>query len=307
MVALADRFTRETYTPQNRTAHNSYRPKNAYTHFSLQPKNRGPATKNRILSTKYLDQELEWYYYGFRYYSPELGRWPSRDPMGEWGSKLLYSYCENTPVISVDGLGLFPTLPELVWSWTGPWINVDTTWFERFYELHALIIRKWFQCKCGETDGCCDDTTCGWYRDGIEFEDLLLRRIRESKREIEQQRLLLFLYELSGNAQGPGPSPIDPMPDLPDWMRELLPDGAADALEEAEAALEETARRNYVTGLSNQTVTEIGPTEVVEENPFPEPVARDLPPCTCRNNGDYGYIEELSDYFSFRTDWSIVE
>jgi RHS repeat-associated protein len=105
MVALADRFTRETYTPQNRTAHNSYRPKNAYTHFSLQPKNRGPATKNRILSTKYLDDTTGWYYYGFRYYSPELGRWPSRDPIEEEGGINLYGWCANDGIDKNDYLG----------------------------------------------------------------------------------------------------------------------------------------------------------------------------------------------------------
>ena len=85
MVALAEKFSRETSTPQNRTVQNSYRPKNAYADFFLQPKNRGPATKNRILSSKYLDDSTDWYYYGFRYYSPDLGRWISRDPIGEWG------------------------------------------------------------------------------------------------------------------------------------------------------------------------------------------------------------------------------
>ncbi|MCF7855854.1 MAG: hypothetical protein K9N51_13730 [Candidatus Pacebacteria bacterium] len=34
-------------------------------------------------STKYLDAETGLYYYGYRYYSPELGRWPSRDPLGD--------------------------------------------------------------------------------------------------------------------------------------------------------------------------------------------------------------------------------
>jgi len=39
-------------------------------------------------STKYLD-ETGLYYYGYRYYSPQLGRWPSRDPITELGSVLL--------------------------------------------------------------------------------------------------------------------------------------------------------------------------------------------------------------------------
>ena len=40
-------------------------------------------------STKYHAPETGLYYYGCRYYNPELGRWLSRDPIGEVG--LLYS------------------------------------------------------------------------------------------------------------------------------------------------------------------------------------------------------------------------
>ena len=108
MVALAEKYTRESYTPRNRTAENSRSPQNAYPDFFLQPKNRGPATNNRILSAKYLDDSLEWYYYGLRYYSPELGRWPSRDPIGEWGGENLYEFADNNGVSSVDILGLIP-------------------------------------------------------------------------------------------------------------------------------------------------------------------------------------------------------
>ena len=34
-------------------------------------------------STKYYDAETDLYYYGYRYYSPSLGRWISRDPITE--------------------------------------------------------------------------------------------------------------------------------------------------------------------------------------------------------------------------------
>ncbi len=34
-------------------------------------------------STKYYDAETDLYYYGYRYYSPSLGRWTSRDPIRE--------------------------------------------------------------------------------------------------------------------------------------------------------------------------------------------------------------------------------
>lgn len=34
-------------------------------------------------STKYYDAKADLYYYGYRYYSPSLGRWISRDPIKE--------------------------------------------------------------------------------------------------------------------------------------------------------------------------------------------------------------------------------
>ena len=56
-------------------------------------------------STKYYDSETDLYYYGYRYYSPELGRWISRDPIKEEGGALLYGFCRNNSVSSVDYLG----------------------------------------------------------------------------------------------------------------------------------------------------------------------------------------------------------
>ena len=39
-------------------------------------------------STKYLDEQTGLYYYGYRYYNPELGRWINRDLIGEKGFEL---------------------------------------------------------------------------------------------------------------------------------------------------------------------------------------------------------------------------
>ena len=43
---------------------------------------------------------------GVRYYDPRLGRWLSRDPMGEAGGFNLYAYCGNDPVNRHDALGM---------------------------------------------------------------------------------------------------------------------------------------------------------------------------------------------------------
>ena len=42
-------------------------------------------------STKYFDFEIGLYYYGYRYFSPELGRWINRDPIEEIGSQKIIS------------------------------------------------------------------------------------------------------------------------------------------------------------------------------------------------------------------------
>jgi len=62
-------------------------------------------------STKPLIGSLDWYYYGFRYYDPETGRWPNRDPIGEQGGINLYHFNWNDPIDWIDPLGLNPCCP----------------------------------------------------------------------------------------------------------------------------------------------------------------------------------------------------
>ena len=69
---------------------------------------RGPIFK-WVLSTKYTDDETGLLYYGYRYYHPEMGRWLSRDPIGERGGKALYCFIHNVPLSSLDVLGLWKT------------------------------------------------------------------------------------------------------------------------------------------------------------------------------------------------------
>jgi RHS repeat-associated protein len=50
-------------------------------------------------STKFTDDETDLVYYRYRYYSPSLGRWLSRDPMEEKGGLNLYGFCVNDPIV----------------------------------------------------------------------------------------------------------------------------------------------------------------------------------------------------------------
>ncbi len=58
-------------------------------------------------STQYTDNETDLVYYGYRYYSPALGRWMSRAPIEERGGLNLYGFVNNDPVNKWDTLGLF--------------------------------------------------------------------------------------------------------------------------------------------------------------------------------------------------------
>jgi RHS repeat-associated protein len=45
-------------------------------------------------------------FYGYRWYEPLTGRWPSRDPIEEEGGLNLYEFVRNNGIDVVDGLGL---------------------------------------------------------------------------------------------------------------------------------------------------------------------------------------------------------
>lgn len=56
-------------------------------------------------STNLNEDRTEFVLYGFRFYDPNLQRWPSRDPMGEKGGRNLYAFVANAPSGFVDPLG----------------------------------------------------------------------------------------------------------------------------------------------------------------------------------------------------------
>jgi RHS repeat-associated protein len=56
-------------------------------------------------STKYQDDETGLLYYGYRFYNPTDGRWPSRDPIEERGGLNLYGMLANDAVNYGDYLG----------------------------------------------------------------------------------------------------------------------------------------------------------------------------------------------------------
>jgi RHS repeat-associated protein len=62
------------------------------------------------------DAETGYYNYGYRYYLPELGRWPSRDPIEEEGGVNLYGMLGNDAVNHQDYNGLRRIRQGSSWS-----------------------------------------------------------------------------------------------------------------------------------------------------------------------------------------------
>jgi RHS repeat-associated protein len=59
----------------------------------------------RFSSTEF-HANAELYYYGYRYYAPNLQRWVNRDPLGERGGVNLQSFVRHDPLSKVDRFGL---------------------------------------------------------------------------------------------------------------------------------------------------------------------------------------------------------
>ena len=67
----------------------------------------GPMAKSNPFrfSTKWWDEETGLGWWGMRWYSPEMGKWLSRDPIGERGGMCLYGYISNDALNDIDPVG----------------------------------------------------------------------------------------------------------------------------------------------------------------------------------------------------------
>ncbi len=116
-------------------------------------------------SSKYEDRETGMLYYGYRYYSPEMGRWVSKDPIGERGGVNLYGMVGNDAVNRWDRLGLASPSPGIGSQFLPPLgpnagDNLgEEDWFEKHYpktlesfkKNAKARVAKWIEYNCGKS------------------------------------------------------------------------------------------------------------------------------------------------------------
>ena len=110
-------------------------------------------------STKYFDPETGLYYYGYRFYSPELMRWISRDPIGEEGGVNLYTFCENSPVDAFDEFGLWTATSESAGQSRRVYKFEDGDTLESLAKIVGLDSKEWQNWALSEKSAVADKTT----------------------------------------------------------------------------------------------------------------------------------------------------
>jgi len=76
-----------------------------------------------MFTGKEWDDDAQMYYFPFRYYSPGIGRWMTRDPSGMVDGPNVYAYVGANPVKhwDKDGRQLAPWEEELLWHGLAPY------------------------------------------------------------------------------------------------------------------------------------------------------------------------------------------
>ena len=115
----------------------------------------GPYNPFRF-SSEYVDNETGWSAYKYRYYSPQIGRFLSRDPIAERGGLNLYGFVGNNPLCRTDQFGL--DFGDFI-NWIGKnaaypeedvWVTVGRSLASKSIEKKNNIISRFSELSCIE-------------------------------------------------------------------------------------------------------------------------------------------------------------
>ena len=142
---------------------------NRYTPFGSLVTRLGAYEGRYMFSSKEWEPSVGLYYYGYRFYSPQQGRWLSRDPLGEQADPLhnLYRFVGNNPLNAVDpdGLEIWPTqnvrfLGTTANAFEGPYdyLLTDSLWeapMVQLYNVAPLMLNavEWGRDTINEVSG----------------------------------------------------------------------------------------------------------------------------------------------------------
>ena len=66
-------------------------------------------------------------FYGYRWYDPLTGRWPSRDPIEERGGQNLYGFVGNDGIDRLDQIGLYCVQTSFKWTGDAKVVSVEVS------------------------------------------------------------------------------------------------------------------------------------------------------------------------------------
>jgi RHS repeat-associated protein len=107
-----------------------------YDPFGVPKPASGSVNQPTRFSTNPYDTETGLSYYGYRFYAPNLGRWMTRDPIGEAGGINLYGFVGNNPANFIDPDGDHP-------AWVVGTAVVLTGYF--LWEIFSSIIPSFYR------------------------------------------------------------------------------------------------------------------------------------------------------------------
>ncbi|MBQ8722780.1 MAG: RHS repeat-associated core domain-containing protein [Opitutales bacterium] len=109
----------------------------------------GDVTQPFQWSSEHYDSELDLVYYNYRHYSPDWGRWLSRDPIAEFGGINLYGITGNRISYLSDLLGM-ESIPASVWDEIEERVKKEVNklaenWDARFEKESKKLIDRGFR------------------------------------------------------------------------------------------------------------------------------------------------------------------